>query len=42
MLKSVIAICKLAEQDRDSSPARHLYEMQDNWLKSLKERIKGE
>lgn len=42
MLKSIIATCKLAEQDRDSSPARHLFEMQDNWLKSLKERIKGE
>ena len=42
MLKSIIATCKLAEQDRDSSPARHLYEMQTNWLKSLKERIKGE
>ena len=42
MLKSVIATCELAEQDRDSSPARHLYEMQNNWLKSLKERMKGE
>ena len=38
MLKSIIATCKLAEQDRDSSPARHLFEMQDNWLKSLKDR----
>ena len=42
MLKSIIATCELAEQDRDSSPARHLFEMQDNWLKSIKERLKGE
>jgi len=42
MLKSIIATCELAEQDRDSSPARHLFEMQTNWLKSLKERMKGE
>ena len=41
MLKSIIATCELAEQDRDSSPARHLFEMQTNWLKSLKERIGG-
>lgn len=39
MLKSIIATCELAEQDRDSSPARHLFEMQTNWLKSLKERV---
>ena len=42
MLNSIIATCKLAEQDRDSSPAKHLFEMQTNWLKSLKERMKGE
>ena len=42
MLKSIIATCELAEQDRDSSPARHLFEMQTNWLRSLKERMKGE
>ena len=39
MLKSIIATCELAEQDRDSSPAKHLLEMQTNWLKSLKQRI---
>lgn len=39
MLKSVIATCELAEQDRDSSPAKHLLEMQLNWLKSIKEKI---
>jgi len=39
MLKSVIATCELAEQDRDSSPAKHLLEMQTNWLKSLKDRV---
>lgn len=39
MLKSIIATCELAEKDRDSSPARHLLEMQINWLKSLKDRI---
>ena len=39
MLKSIIATCELAEQDRDSSPARHLFEMQANWLKSLKDRV---
>ena len=42
MLKSIIATCELAEQDRDSSPARHLLEMQTNWLKSLKQKMKGE
>ena len=36
MLRSIIATCELAEADRDSSPARHLLEMQLNWLKSLK------
>ena len=36
MLRSIIATCELAEQDRDSSPARHLLEMQINWLKSLR------
>ena len=39
MLRSIIATCELAEQDRDSSPARHLLEMQLDWLKSLKERV---
>ena len=39
MLKSVIATCELAEQERDSSPAKHLLEMQLNWLKSIKEKI---
>lgn len=38
ILRSIIATCELAEQDRDSSPARHLLEMQLNWLKSLKAR----
>lgn len=42
MFKSIMATCELAEQERDSSPARHLLEMQLNWLKSLKQRIKGE
>lgn len=41
MLRSIIATCELAEQDRDSSPARHLLEMQLNWLKSIKQRIEG-
>lgn len=39
MFKSIIATCELAEQDRDSSPARHLLEMQTNWLKSIKDRV---
>ncbi len=39
MLRSIIATCELAEQDRVSSPARHLLEMQLNWLKSLKDRL---
>ena len=39
MLNSIIATCELAEQDRHSSPARHLYEMQNNWLKSIKDRV---
>ena len=38
MLRSIIATCELTEQDRDSSPERHLLEMQINWLKSLKTR----
>ena len=38
MLRSIIATCELAEADRDSSPARHLLEMQLNWLKSIKDR----
>lgn len=42
MLKSIIATCELAEQDRDSSPANHLLEMQTNWLKSLKERVQSQ
>lgn len=42
MFKSIIATCELAEQERDSSPARHLLEMQINWLKSIKQRMKGE
>ena len=41
MLKSIIATCELACEDRDSSPARHLLKMQTNWLKSLKQRIGG-
>ena len=41
MFKSIMATCELAEQERDSSPARHLLEMQLNWLKSLKNRIKN-
>jgi len=36
MLKSIIATCELACEDRDSSPARHLLKMQTNWLKSLR------
>ena len=40
MLKSIMATCELAEQERDSSPARHLLEMQINWLKSIKQRIR--
>jgi hypothetical protein len=40
MFKSIMATCELAEQERDSSPARHLLEMQLNWLKSLKQKIK--
>ena len=39
MLRSIIATCELTEADRDSSPARHLLEMQINWLKSLKQRM---
>lgn len=39
MLKSIIGTCELVGQDRDSSPAaRHLVEIQTNWLKTLKER----
>jgi hypothetical protein len=41
MLRSIMATCELAEQEHDSSPARHLLEMQLNWLKSLKQRIGG-
>ena len=41
MFKSIMATCELAEQERDSSPARHLLEMQLNWLKLLKNRIKN-
>ena len=41
MLKSVIATCELAEQERNSSPAKHLLEMQLNWLKAIKQRIGG-
>ena len=40
MLKSIMATCELAEQERDSSPAKHLLEMQLNWLKAIKQRIK--
>ena len=39
MLRSIIATCELAEQDRDSSPARHLLEMQLDWLKSLRPKV---
>ena len=39
MLRSIMATCELAEQERDSSPARHLLEMQLDWLKSLKKRL---
>jgi len=42
MLKSIIATCELAEQDRDSSPTKHLLEMQTNWLKSLKDRVQSQ
>ena len=38
MLKSILATCELYEQTVDSSPGKHLLEMQKVWLKSLKER----
>lgn len=38
MLKSIIATCQLAAQDRDSGPARHLLEIQERFLKSLRPR----
>ena len=42
MLKSIIATCKMYEQTVDSSPGKHLLEMQENWLKSLKPQPKQE
>ena len=38
MLKSILATCELYEQTVDSSPGKHLLEMQEVWLKFLKER----
>jgi hypothetical protein len=36
MLNSIIATCQLAAQDRGSGPAKHLFEMQERFLKSLR------
>ena len=41
MLKSIIATCQLAAQDRDSGPARHLLEMQEKFLESFRSRPKS-
>ena len=42
MLNSIIATCQLAAQDRDSGPARHLLEMQERFLKSIRPQPKEE
>lgn len=42
MLNSIIATCKLAQEERDSSPARHLFKKQERWLKSHYSNVKSE
>lgn len=42
MLNSIIATCKLAQEERDSSPARHLFKNQERWLKSHYSDVKSE